>query len=383
MRISDYEFNLGSSANIKLDGAYILGILPRSPFWEGPEISGEESNFVVNMNANIVTGGKINTTLFQYYNKSKENSFNNYAIEWSLPFFRKSMILSGVYAGYQEENDWLYTLSGSIEMFPGVLYWETTMLNSSQIDLAAIRGPQSKYLIRPINPLEHDVLEEINFWGKYYNFGPTILFKLGPTQNMLKLDYASTAKKDLFSNSPFQVPENPRFALGLMTVYRKLEFQNTLFRQISDEDQSRSFYRLSILANPSLPINVNASFRFDLDIDSNYTEANPNKVFSLAGVRLYNTYNIWRLKNVELDSFFILSLAGEDYNKADRFKYSLMAKYDAPNRLRIRLQYFSSEDFATQKLDVFGNDKYAPYRWYYNDLQFGRKGIRLIVALPF
>ena len=57
MRISDYEFNLGSSANIKLDGAYILGILPRSPFWEGPEISGEESNFVVNMNANIDSGG--------------------------------------------------------------------------------------------------------------------------------------------------------------------------------------------------------------------------------------------------------------------------------------------------------------------------------------
>ena len=130
-----------------------------------------------------------------------------------------------------------------------------------------------------------------------------------------------------------------------------------------------------------MPGNLNAVFRLDLDMDMNYTDLIEKQVYTLAGMRLYTTKSLWRFKNVERDSFFLLSLAGEDYKKRDPFKYSLMAKYNAPNGLRFRLQYFGSDDFKERPRDIFGIERFAPYRWYYNDL--GKTGLRLVVAVPF
>ena len=291
------------------------------------------------------------------------------------------MNLSGAYASYQENDDWLYELHYRWNLIPGLIRIESSLRDSEFKNLSAIRGPQEGYISRPEDPEEHDILEEIDFLGYCFNIGPTIWLKVGNINNMLRLDYSSTARADFYSTSPIEVPEEPRASMSLVTNYRNLTFQNTYYKLRVDE--ARSFYRLSAVATPGyeLPFGLDAAVRLDIDLDMNYSNPDESQVFSLAGLRLNTKRDIWKFKNVDLYNYFMLGLAGEDYRKVDPFKYSMMAKYDAPNGLRFRLQYFSSEDFKSRPRDIFGKDRYGQYRWYRND--FGKTGLRLIIAVPF
>lgn len=391
LRISEYEWDLAKNSNIKLDGTYVFGFLnTRTSLWKDPELVGANGDYVININGNL-SEFEFNNTVLRYFHKDNERYYNNHALEWKLPLFSKRFNLTGVNASYQQENDFLYELSGNFNLIPGVLFWEATLRDNSKLDFSTggIRGGGDRYITRPIEPplLQHDFLEQMNFLGRYHNFGPTLFLKLGPTTNMIKLDYASTARKDFYVTTPLavgSVPDNPRIALGVMTDYQNFKIQNLFYRQLQEEGyKNRSFYRLGIIAEPEYPLfnNVKTDFLLDFDIDQNYTSVDEQKIFSMAGMRLSTKREILGFKNVELSSSIMLSLGSEDYRNVDPLKYALMAKYDAPNGLRFRLQYFSSDDFQNQSLDIFGIDRYKSYRWYYNDLQ--ANGFRFIIALPY
>lgn len=380
MRMSGFNWDVFKLGNLMFEGTYIFGYLNGTALWKGPELIDGQGDYALNMKGDL-GGIKVNNSALRYYNTEKEQYFNNYSLEGAVDFSRK-MNLTGLYAGYEENDDKLYSLNWRWDMVPNLLRLESCLRDSEVKSLSTIRGPQSFYIIRPEDPTMLDPLEEAAFLGHCFNIGPTVWGKIGPTQNMLKLDYATSAKVDFRSTTPIEVPELPRVSLSLSTNYQNFIIQNNYYRLISGQDD-RSFYRFGVVAEPSyeLPYNLRALVRLDFDFDRNYTAMDTVEQFSLLGLRLYTTLDLWRFKKIVLDSFWMLGLTGEDYEKVDPFKIALMASYNAPNGLRFRLQYFSSADFSQKLPDIFGEDRYDPYRWYSNDL--GKTGLRLIMALPF
>ena len=380
MRIHGFKWDAPKWCNLTFDGTYIFGHLSGSSLWKGPELIDGKGTYALNLKGNFI-GMKVNNTVLHYYNNTKDRYFSNYSLEGEANFSRK-MRLSGVYAGYQENTDWLYGLHYRWDIIPSFLRFESSLQDSEVKNLSVIRGPQNMYIMKPDDSRELDPLEEAAFLGRCFNIGPTVWAQIGPTKNMLKLNYATSAKTDFRSTAPIAVPQLPRFLVGLSTVYQNFIVQNTYYL-LKTNQVARSFYKLGFVANPGyeLPHNLNALIRLDFDFNSNYISTEEMRVFSLAGLRLYTNRDIWKFKKVELDSYWMLWLAGEDYDDVNPFKFTLMAKYNAPNGLKFRLQYFSSDDFKYQMLDIFGQDRYEPYRWYRNDL--GKSGLRLVVAIPF
>lgn len=385
LRISDYSLEFPNQEKISLDATYIIGYLTRPSgdlnVWKGPSLNNVQGDFVANLKGNY-KGVLFNNTALRYHNKKRDEYFYNYALEAKKALFNNRLALEGIVASYQEKNDGLLILKSTLDILPGILSFGWAMHDTKISDLAPVHGPDDYLIAKPIDPDERILVNELKYLGRAIDYGPKFSFEIGNTNNLMKLNYATNARLDFFSNAPVNAPDNPRLSAILTTQYENIFLQNTLLRQVHI-NENRNFYRLTAIAVPEypLPLKLKASLRFDLDYDFGYVNSNQTSVFSYLGLRLSTKQNVFRFKNVELSGIFILGLSGEDYERCDQFKYSLMAKYDAPNGMRIRLQYFNSDEFTNRLSDIFGEDRYAPYRWYRND--YGKKGLRLILALPY
>ena len=383
MRFHDYNFDLSDRGSIFIDGTYIIGYLTRpqseeTSMWQGPSLNNVQGDFAINLKGNY-SDFYFNNTLLRYYNKSSKKYFYNYAVEVQKVLLNKNLSLEGVVAGYQENNDNLLRFKYKLDVVPDILSFEWATNDTNIENLATIFGPGDYIISPPLDPDEKVLLTELKYLGHSINYGPTLFFNAGELKNCIKVDYSTNARLDFYSNIS-EAPKDPRRLIGLMTKYRNISLQNVLLDQIPLY-MNRKFYRFSAVLGPNLLLGINTSIRLDLDRDFGYVDCNKTNYFSSLGLRLNKKQNIFAFKNVDLSTFFVLGLAGEDYGLRDKLKYSLMAKYDTPGGIRIRLQYFSSDELTTQLVDAFGEDRYAPFRWYRND--YGKKGFRLIFALPY
>jgi hypothetical protein len=384
MRVFGYNFPLPGKGNIMLDGTYIIGYINRPAgditMWEGPKLNNVQGDFSINLQGSY-GGASFNNTIIRYYNKTLKDYFFNYAIEARRNFFNNRLSLEGVIGSYEENNDSVRMLKYNLNVIPSFLSFEWALHDIDIKDLSAIYGVGNYLIAQPIDPEERLLLTELRYLGNAINYGPTISFGVGETKNRIKLDYSTNAKLDFYSNCPVDAPENPRRLISFTTQYKNVFMQSSFMNQIPEE-VGRKFYRFEAMAtleNP-LQLGTKASLLFDLDQDMGYLNRNETYKYSSLGLRLKRNSDILKFKNVELSAVFIMGLM-DTYGHSEKFNYSWMAKYNAPNGLRIRLQFFSSEELTTRKPDIFGEDRYAPFRWYRND--YGKKGFRLIFALPY
>lgn len=381
LRVLGYRWNALGFGRFDIDTTTILGYSSSGTVWR---INTGKPDFAVNVTGNLLKLN-LNGTMLRLYDDTIENYYTNYVIGGNIQLIPRRLTLQGIYGQYEKNKDWFYEVNVGLNLIPGALRFDGAIRDSRfvNVDDPAVRGPDGKYVFFDKEKvvdylLERDKLLDVSLLGKSFNLGPTINFNLMGTSNMLKIEYASVAP-------PYTPPPlDPQTAVILETNYDIFSFRQHYVNMIPERENAakRQFYRFQVIAEPQLdlPYGFRATLRFNFDYDKNYREESLKpRSYSQLGLQLATARDILRFKNVKFDGFCLLER--EVGYVTEPFKYGWMVRYDAPNGVKFRIQYFNSKDFKDPLLDPFGNDRYKVYRWYRNDAKV--QGWRIVLGIPF
>ncbi|HHV43496.1 MAG TPA: hypothetical protein GXX57_02345, partial [Firmicutes bacterium] len=222
------------------------------------------------------------------------------------------------------------------------------------------------------------------------NVGATTWFNLGPVSNKLDVDYDTTnpsRRGDLDDfikvalNSTYEGFTFNQRATVLVPDEKTTNRAST----IEDTDALRYDYAITVTTPKyNLANGFTAQGRLDFDWDMNYTE--DNRYHTIAGLLVNGTTDIWRLKKVQVDGRVIVDMPMDKDLIEDPVKFAVQAKYDAPNGVKFRVEYYSSNDYSNEETTswVHGEalqKRYEAYRFYAHDDT--PQGLRVIAGIPF
>ncbi|HOB09946.1 MAG TPA: hypothetical protein PKJ49_10880, partial [Limnochordia bacterium] len=152
-----------------------------------------------------------------------------------------------------------------------------------------------------------------------------------------------------------------------------------------ETDKPRIDYALDFYTPQyNLPVDFASAFiqgKVNFDYDTNFVE--DSRYHLIGAVEVGVTADVWRLPGVYFGGIFAYDMPSDKEQIEDPFKYALILKYDAPNKVKFRLEYLSSADYKNNTTKFVRNeainDRYGDIR-YYGNSKF--HGIRLSVGFP-
>ncbi|MGB4427948.1 MAG: hypothetical protein WBJ55_11585 [Limnochordia bacterium] len=327
--------------------------------------------------------------------------YYNVAVEAQLTDVVPGLTLTGLYAFYSQDKDWLYEVTADYEVIPETLWLRAGHRNSmfwedheNEVEgtwnkPSVLGGPdasdgKTRY-IADTKPIEN-----LYKRGNSINVGATYKFTYDVLEAELKADYDTTnpkARGDL----------DDLVSLSLNTTALGFELNQKFDVLLLDEDttardsapvldgaKNRLDYALDFYTPQySLPVDFADVFVqgiVNFDWDKNYVA--DSRYHAIAAVEVGATADVWRLPNLYLGGIFAYDMPSDKDLIKNPFKFALISKYDAPNGIKFRLEYLSSVDYATKTKFVHNDDLNARYDdiRYYGNSKF--HGIRLSVGFP-
>lgn len=387
LRIYTFKWNDWS-----FDGTYVIAHTHQNNHWNHtPAIVGPMKQDILLGAKGSIGDASITAALVRQ--KLDDEFYFNYSVVADVkPMPDLSLTLT--YAGYQANEDWLYNVDATWKYMPGKLEFRAGLRNSEidAVDSKAVRGSgftggeESKSAY--VNKSGRDAINKIYNRDNSVNVGATTWFNLGPVSNKLDVDYDTTnpsRRGDLDDfikvalNSTYEGFTFNQRATVLVPDEKTTNRAST----IEDTDALRYDYAITVTTPKyNLANGFTAQGRLDFDWDMNYTE--DNRYHTVAGLLVNGTTDIWRLKKVQVDGRVIVDMPMDKDLIEDPVKFAVQAKYDAPNGVKFRVEYYSSNDYSKTTTWVHGEElqkRYEVYRFYAgNDTP---QGLRVIAGIPF
>ncbi len=421
LRVSDYQLS-GDNYAVNLDGTYIIMSHTLNPgdydfvdpqdwnrtggdnideYSDGRSIT--QHDYAVNASGNVDLLN-FDATLLRYINAQDDN-FYNYGATADAEII-DGLVLEGLYAGYQEDNGMLYEIAATMDLDDNLTLrgaHRDSRIDGDDIEVDSVWN----YIDRQwqYGPPKRDYVFPI--WDRGFNFaaGLTYGFEIDQISNFLEVDFETTSPLSRDN-------ENPHLISSLYTEAMGFAVNNYAYLDLEDPVYT---FRNSV-ETPSVDIEIADGNEISFwGRTSGYIQmTDDGRDFdALGSINMSTTQDIWRLAGVSFDAF-ALAEVGEilrEYDIAgtprdeieDLFKYGLMARYDAPNGIKFRLQYFNSAEFDEDAdardrdgfrepwsvFEIFRgdfrasgsyHDVYDDYTFYRND-NYGQ-GIRAVVGIP-
>jgi len=332
-------------------------------------------------------------TLYNYY--------HNVAVEAELADVVPGLKLNGVYAFYQQDKDWLYEVKGEYKVSDSLKVWAGHRNSKFWADYEAeVEGDWKKVSVTG-GPDTHKEqayvgegkpIDELWKRNNSIDVGLEYSFDLDPVTGKLTTSYDTTNKKH-------REDFDDVIAVGLdaeafdFTLNQQLNVviaddkTTDGARQVSpyeDTSKPRIDYALDFYTPEyALPVGFADAFVkgiVNFDWDRNF--AAESRYHLIGAVEVGFKADIWRLPGVYLGGKFAYDMPSDKEKIENPFKFAVVAKYDAPNKVGFRLEYLSSRDYKnTGKFvrDQAINDRYNDIR-YYDNSKF--HGIRLSINFP-
>lgn len=419
VKVGQFVYELGPVV-LKLDGAYIFSHveLPDNESWQSegkpkPSVifGPRRNDILLDVEADVAEMLELDFALNRYTEVTKdeetdENVFNYYynlAAEAAVELL-PGLNLTGLYAFYSQDGDWLYEVTAEYEVIPEVLTVRAGHRNSEFYtyegeekvaggtwDKASVIGGPNKDDNKLRFIANTDPLKDLYTRDNSINVGATYNFSYDIVEATLNADYDTTNPKvrgDLDDN--FKVSLDT-YALDF-NLYQELsvlvpdEKTNNEARKIHNEKELRLDYALDFYT-PEYRVDaglaeVFAQGKVNFDWDKNYLA--DTRSHTIASVELGAKGDLWRLEDFEVRAILAYDMPsqkefgeGDDKYEIDPFKFAVLTKYDAPNGVKFRVEYQSSKDYANNELDWIHGDKlnarYDDIRFYDNSKFHGAR----------
>lgn len=327
--------------------------------------------------------------------------YHNVAVEAQLKDAIPGLTLNGVYAFYQQDKDWLYEVKADYKVSDALKVWAGHRNSKFWDDYEnEIEGTWKKTSVMGGASTDKNVayvgegktIEALYKRDNSIDFGAEYSFAFDPVTGKLTASYDTTNPK---ARGDF----DDVIAVGLNTkaydftlnqavnVYLADEDTTEAARQATpynDLDKPRIDYALDFYTPKyNLPVDFASAFiqgKVNFDYDTNFVE--DSRYHLIGAVEVGVTADVWRLPGLYLGGIFAYDMPSDKEQIEDPFKYALILKYDAPNKVKFRLEYLSSADYKNTTKFVRNeaiNDRYGDIR-YYGNSKF--HGIRLSVGFP-
>jgi len=407
VRVGKFVYEFGP-VKLNLDGTYAFThVVPGRDAKEGKPntIFGPRKNDILlgaDIDVEDVLGLKVAMSRYSVDNNDPDEGpfdyYYNVAAEAKTEVI-PGLNLTGVYAYYNQYKDWLYEVTAKYQVIPGVLSVRAGHRNSvfeavagkTYDKLAVVGGANANNKEeRYIGNL--DPLKNLYNRDNSINVGANYKFTYDVLEAVLDVEYDTTnpAKRGDFDDV-ITVSLDAK-ALGFK-LFQKLGViipddetdDDVRHSDIHDPTANRMDYEVDF-ATPKYSLDVPfadevfAIGRVNFDWDKNYVEK--SRYQTIASVELGAQGDVWRLDDFYFGAILAYDLPSDDSMIKDPFKYALIAKYQAPNRIAFRLEYQNSVDYADSSKWIHNknlNDRYDEIRFYDNS-KFG--GIRFAVAFP-
>lgn len=425
VRVGEFVYDLGV-VTLGIDGGYMFShfaIGDNDNTWRGrptdSNIFGPRRNdILLNTKVGILDLVDVNVALNSYANPNTDTTgddadklydrYVNVAVELGAEDIIPGLDLTGLYAFYSQDEDWLYEVTASYEVLPETLKVWAGHRNSVFWDdkEAEVEGDWNKVGVvggnnagnaetRYIN--NTDTLRNLWRRGNSINVGAEYKFVYDIVSATVKAEYDTTnpASRDDLDDLAYVSLDTKALDFSLFQKASVLiPDEDSVKREGTVEDATANRYSYELdFSTPkyTLPVpmadEVFAVGRINFDWDKNYVADNRNQV--IASVELGAQADVWRLDDMYFGAILAYDLPSQEVIE-DAFKFALISKYDAPNGIGFRLEYQSSIDFATGDVEVGGetgkwihdknlNDRYDDIR-YYDNSKF--HGIRFTVGFP-
>lgn len=330
--------------------------------------------------------------------------YHNYSVQGELEVI-PGLVVKGLYAGYSESENYLYEVTAKYDAVPGLLSLRAGHRNSNEIEgiefkdngkdiaelpLAIVGGfdaEKEKDRVRYVSDLKP--IQTIYNRDNSVNVGATVWYDFGIVENELNVDYDTTnpAKRGDLDDKVTVALDTTVLNFNLwqqVSVMFPDEESDSRAVKINDLKANRLDYSLKFRAKYDLPVPVvnyfTATGMVNFDLDSNYVKE--SRKHTIVGLGLDSSVDVLKAKNIGLGAYFFYDMPSAKDLIEDPFKYALLAKYDAPNGIKFRLEYNSSVDFGTSTEHVHQqklNERYKDFR-HYNNSKFD--GFRFAVGIP-
>ena len=331
--------------------------------------------------------------------------YHNYSVQGELEVI-PGLVVKGLYAGYSESENYLYEVTANYDAVPGLLSLRAGHRNSNDIEgirfksngkdivelpLAIVGGFDAEDTkdnqLRYVSDLKP--IQTIYNRDNSVNVGATVWYDFGIVENELKVDYDTTnpARRGDLDDKVTVALDTTVLNFNLwqqVSVMFPDEETDPEVREIYEPEANRLDYSLKFRAKYDLPVPVvnyfTATGMVNFDLDSNYVEE--SRKHTIVGLGLDSSVDVLKAKNIGLGAYFFYDMPSDKDLIEDPFKYALLAKYDAPNGIKFRLEYNSSVDFGTSTEHVHQqklNDRYKDFR-HYDNSKFD--GFRFAVGIP-
>lgn len=366
------------------DGTYVFAQTHQDNHWNHtPVIVGPmKQDFLLGAKGKI---GDANISAALVRQNIADEFYFNYSVVADMkPMQDLSLTLT--YAGYQKNEDYLYNVDATWKYMPGKLEFRGGLRNSeiASVESAEVRGPGNSY----VNNNGRDQINKIYNRDNSINVGATTWFDLGPVSNKLDVDFDTT-------NPARRGDLDDFIKVGLESKYEGFTFNQRVTVLVPDDettnrastiddlDALRYDYAITVTSPKyNLADGFAATGRVDFDWDMNY--AQDSRYHAVAGLLVNGTTDIWRLKNVQVDGKVMVDMPMDKDLIEDPVKFAARAMYQAPNGVKFRVEYYSSEDYSKGTTFVHGEElhkRYEAYRFY--GAGDTPQGLRVIAAIPF
>ena len=328
--------------------------------------------------------------------------YHNYSVQGELEVI-PGLVVKGLYAGYSESENYLYEVTANYDAVPGLLSLRAGHRNSNDIEDIEFKDNGKDIAELPLAIVggldatndRHRYVSDLKPIQTIYNrdnsvnVGATVWYDFGIVENELKVDYDTTnpAKRGDLDDKVTVALDTTVLNFNLwqqVSVMFPDEESDREIVEIHDPKANRLDYSLKFRAKYDLPVPVvnyfTATGMVNFDLDSNYVEE--SRKHTIVGLGLDSSVDVLKAKNIGLGAYFFYDMPSDKDLIEDPFKYALLAKYDAPNGIKFRLEYNSSVDFGTSTKHVHQqnlNDRYKDFR-HYDNSKFN--GFRFAVGIP-
>lgn len=398
IRVHPFMFDLGVGS-LEVDGMYAFSAIgaDNADFWSPGALASRKSDLLFGLKGDfdiadlalaltvISTENTVDPeVLYDYHvNASAETEFN----------IMDGLTLTGLVAYYGLDSDWLYEVTGEYEVLPEMLWVRAGHRNSSDFDegiAEAVGGfdvsDDKQRYVEKLDPIEDIYKRDFSI-----NIGATVEFDYEFTRNKIDIDYDTTNPDgrgdldDLFKI----VADTDAAGFNIWQEFSMLlPDDNTTARTstIFDDGASRLDYRIKFeTPEYDLPVpmldRVFAVGRVNFDWDNNYLADSRSQTIVAGEIGVEQ--DIWRLEGMTFGARVGYDMAGgSDAPEVDPIKFAIIARYEAPNGIKFRLEYQNSADYADDTTFVHHEElykRYAPVRFYDNSVF---DGIRLTVGFP-